>query len=95
MKKAFLFSAMAFALISCKKEKLRSMTVVKDCTGVYLRVDGKDYHVCNDGLLEKYSSGASVMATVKTISDCPEQSDRIVCMMFHENEGWVEIVSLR
>lgn len=95
MKKLLLLPLLACVLLSCKKEKLRSMTVQKDCTGVYLRVDGKDYHVCNDGLLEKYPSGASVMASFRPVKDCPDQADRIVCMMYHENEGWVEISSLR
>lgn len=94
MKKALLLVSSVFLLCSCKKEKERSVTVQKDCTGVYLRVDGKDYHVCNDGLLEKYPSGTAVKASYKPVSDCPEQSDRIVCMMLHENEGWIEVLSV-
>lgn len=95
MRKILLFPILAFGLLSCKKDKLRSMTVQKDCTGVYLRVDGKDYHVCNDGLLEKYPPGTIVTAAFRSIPDCPEQADRIVCMMLHPHEGWVEITSLR
>jgi hypothetical protein len=96
MKKLFVYSAIAlFTLTACKKESGKKMTVVKDCTGSYLRSDGKDYHICNVGKIEAFADGATVTASYKKVTDCKEQSDKIVCMMYHANEGWIEIVAIR
>jgi hypothetical protein len=94
MKNVLLLGALAlFTLTSCKKETTRKMTVIKDCTGSYLRIDGKDYNVCNYAMLEPFPNNATVTASYKRISGCT--NDRIVCMMFHENEGWIEVVAIR
>jgi hypothetical protein len=29
--------------ISCKKDKFKDATIITDCTGTYLRSEGKDY----------------------------------------------------
>lgn len=94
-KNVFLLAFTAIALCSCKKESLRKMTVIRDCTGTYLRADGKDYHVCNDGLLSGYKGGVAVMANIRPVSECAEQNDRIVCMMLHQNEGWVQVTRVK
>jgi DhnA family fructose-bisphosphate aldolase class Ia len=76
---------------SCSKHRMASMTVVKDCTGVYLRQDKKDYHVCNDEILSALKDGSEVKASFVKVQGCPAQKDRMVCMMYHENEGWIEV----
>lgn len=43
--------ALRLTMVSCKKELNKSMTVVKDCIGTYLRMDGKDSKVCDHGEL--------------------------------------------
>jgi hypothetical protein len=43
--------ALRLTMVSCKKELNKSMTVVKDCTGTYLQMDGKDFKVCDHGEL--------------------------------------------
>ena len=97
MKKILSIITVAFLLtmFSCTKERNKSMTVVKDCTGTYLRMDGKDYHVCNLEKLSSYSDGTKVTATFKKIENCPSSSETIVCKMLHENEGWVEVVKIK
>jgi hypothetical protein len=97
MKRAisFMLFAILLTFLSCKKECNKSMTVVKDCTGTYLRTDGKDYHVCNSDKLESYSNGTEVRATFKKTDKCTgPANDAPVCYMLHENEGWVDVVKI-
>jgi hypothetical protein len=96
MKKLLFITTVAvlLTLFSCKRET-NTMTVVKDCTGTYLRIHGKDFKVCNLGKLSSVPAGATVTATLKKIDNCKSLDDRFFCMMFHENEGWVEIVKLK
>lgn len=54
MKKVFFLLILSLIVASCEKEPNGTMTVVLDCTGTYLRQDGKDNHVCN---IEKISCG--------------------------------------
>lgn len=98
MKKLMFTSAsiLLFALMSCKKESGEKMTVVKDCTGTYLRMNGKDYQVCNLEKTNAFANGTAVIASYKKISTCTgSATDQITCMMYHENEGWIEVASIR
>jgi hypothetical protein len=80
-------------LISCSKVNNRNMTVIKDCTGSYLRFNGNDYHICNEAIVENYGNGTEVKASFKKIDDCPD-SDEIVCRMLHNNEGWINVTKI-
>ena len=84
--------------LSCKKEcgKSQTVTVVKDCTGTYLRVDGKDYLVCNREKVSSFADGTTVNASFKKINECDGSAkDAFVCMMFHENEGWIKVEKIQ
>jgi hypothetical protein len=96
MKKLLLITTVAvlLTLFSCKRET-NTMTVVKDCTGTYLRMDGKDFQVCNIGKLTFFSSGTTVNATFKKIDNCKRLEGKVVCKMLHPNEGLIEIVKLK
>jgi hypothetical protein len=78
--------------ISCKKSKNERVTVVRDCTGTYLRFNEKDYRVCNVETLVEYANGNTIKVAFSQIKVCngPEK-DAIVCMMLHPNEGWVKV----
>lgn len=97
MKKALLvFGSLALlSFTCCKKEKNKRMTFIKDCTGSYVRLDGKDYHICNIEKVSTFSDGDPITASFKKISDCTALKDQVVCMMYHENEGWVEIYGVQ
>jgi len=85
----------AFTLIfSTSCSKYENMVVVKDCTGSYLRFNEKDYHICNIKLVDSYENGAEVKASFEKIDNCPE-GDGVVCMMLHENEGWINITKIK
>lgn len=80
----------------CTKNRDQNVTVERDCTGTYLRLGGKDYHVCNPEKLSSISDGASVTAIFKKINDCNGSAkDAIVCQMLHENEGWIEVEKIK
>lgn len=98
MKKLMFTSAsiVMFTLMSCKKESGKKMTVVKDCTGSYLRLDGKDYHVCNLEKTNPFPNGTAVTVSFKKISKCTgSAADQIVCAMLHDSEGWIEVASIK
>ena len=95
--KAFYFLTIIIALfLSCKKEKDQRATVIKDCTGTYLRVDKKDYHVCNLEKVASFPDGAVVTTTFKRLTNCNGSAiDVIVCMMAHENAGWINVEKIK
>jgi hypothetical protein len=79
-------------LLSCSKDAKVKVIVVKDCTGTYLKKEGKDYHVCNIEKVAKYADGTVVMASFTLLKECNGSgANQIVCMMLHENEGWIEV----
>lgn len=94
MKKTICITTTIFllTLFACKKERNKTVTVVRDCTGTYLRFEGKDYHVCNLEKVSTFTDGATVKATFKKIKECNGSAkDAIVCYVLHENEGWVDV----
>lgn len=99
MKNLLFLSLFLIALGACTKEdncsKNEEMTVITDCTGTYLRVNGKDYHVCNTEKMTGFQNFQVVVADYKKIDECKgSAADDIVCMMLHENEGWIEVTSI-
>lgn len=89
---ALLTGILMLPLVACKKMKHQETTIVKDCTGVYLRLNGKDFQVCNKEKLDGYPTGAKITATFRQISRCKSAEDDIICMMLHEKEGWIEVL---
>jgi hypothetical protein len=66
---------------TCKKRTRGTMTVIKDCTGSYLRYNDKDYPVCNEDKLDSFEDGTTVSATFVKDDKCI--SDRAHCAMVH------------
>jgi hypothetical protein len=84
-----------WTLSSCKKERNETVTVIRDCTGTYLRNYGKDFHVCNPEKVASFENGTEVLSTYKKIRDCNGSAkDAIVCLMVHKNEGWIEVIKI-
>lgn len=104
MKILFHFTALIAILFTaaCSKETVnreglltRQATIVKDCTGTYLRMNEKDYQVCNLEAASSIPNGTKVTATFRYLAQCKgSAADAIVCMMYHENEGWIEVAEL-
>ncbi|MBZ4190651.1 hypothetical protein [Niabella beijingensis] len=70
-----------------------AMTVIKDCTGDYLRYNKKDYIICNKALLAGYNSLDEVTASIRKTT-CSDNRDG-TCYMMHVNEGWAEVLSIQ
>jgi hypothetical protein len=92
MKRQILILAIASftTFVSCSKE---NMTIIKDCTGSYLRLGGKDYHICNIEATESFDGGTEVEASFERISDC-QTKPPTECEMYHKNEGWVNVTDI-
>jgi hypothetical protein len=98
MKKRIIFLTFIFllALSACKKGTNERMTIVRDCTGTYLRQDSKDYHVCNTDRLSSFSNGEIVIATYKRIETCSGSAmHEYVCKMYHQTVGWIEVETIK
>jgi hypothetical protein len=99
MKKIIPFSIslllfLALSLSACDKCS-RNVVVVKDCTGSYIRIDQKDYLVCNFEVLQSYTDGAEIQVEFQKITNCVHLGDPIICEMYHPNEGFIEITKIK
>lgn len=93
--KIMILTASIAILSSCTKQHSQNVTVIKDCTGSYLRIDNKDYRVCNLEMVSAFKDGEQISASYQKIKECHGSAiDAIVCMMVHQNEGWIEVLSV-
>lgn len=88
-----IISLPAIAALSCNKVQERQMTVIRDCTGTYLRLDQKDYKVCNTAETNIFPTGTLVKASFKSIGDC-SQAPEFDCELYHPSDGWIKIVHI-
>lgn len=95
----FLFALMGSTLLlSCKSADFsgENMKVVRDCTGTYIRFNEKDYQVCNLDKLSGFADGQVVKAKFRKVEKCTDKSQpEMVCMMYHENEGWIQVQEIK
>lgn len=80
---------------SCKKINDKEMTVVKNCTGIYLIYNSKTYKVCNYEEIINYPDGAKVNATIKKIKNCSIDQSQSVCTLHYDNNGWIEVLDVK
>ncbi len=73
----------------------RGATVIKDCTGTYVKFDNNnaDYLVCNSSILNSFQNGARVSVYYRGVGKCSTTIEP-KCKMYHENKGSVEILSV-
>jgi len=93
MKKILFITAVScFLLTSCSKAIHKNAFVVRDCTGTYLRIEGKDYHVCNLEKVRGIPDGTAVAVSYKKLDECHGSAkEEIVCMLLRASEGWIEV----
>ena len=68
-------------------------TVIKDCTGVYLRIDSVDYKVCNVEKTENIIDEQKIQATFKNCRN-PNES-RSICMLYHPFESYIKLCEIK
>ena len=85
-----------FAADLNRRETTYNMKVIIDCSGTYLQdvKTNRDYHVCNAELIKPFNHGKLVNVTYKKIASCRVLDSVVVCMLYHENDGWIEIVKI-
>ncbi|NLB86178.1 MAG: hypothetical protein GX793_03855 [Bacteroidales bacterium] len=83
-----------FTLNSCKKINTE-MTVIKNCTGIYIKNYNKSYRVCNYNLLDNYENGDKIRVLVKKIENCTIECSISNCMLVYPSNGWVEILEIK
>jgi hypothetical protein len=93
IKNLLVLATLSLATLSCNKKQAQRMTVVRDCTGVYMRLDDKDYKVCNVATTDNYPTGATVKVSFKTIANCDGDTN-LTCELYHPSEGWIKIVHI-
>ena len=80
-------------IFSCEKSKIK-MTVIKDCTGIYLRKNAQDYYVCNDDVIESYSSGEKIKVSYELLEQCFGILEPVSCEMDHPYESKIEVTNI-
>jgi len=94
----FLSAIFAILLFSCATvhDRLQTGTIVRDCTGTYLRVgENEDYLVCNSEILDSKKVGEKVSLVYDYTKECKERDGKIMCMMYHENKGMIRVKSVK
>ena len=81
-----------FVLFSCSKKEANA-TVIKDCTGDYIRIDSKDYIICNDEMVVNFENETKVNVEYDKVDQCDRPSDA-VCLMLHLSEGTIKLTKI-
>lgn len=79
---------------SCSKLN-KKMEIVRDCTGVYLKKDNKEYKVCNESKLESYSTGDKIKVEYDVLVECFGLIEPTVCLLYHEYESLIEVTKIK
>jgi hypothetical protein len=95
MKYSIIILFIGILTLACAKKNGVEASITRDCTGTYIRIQDKDYLVCNINSVAEYNEGDKVKVSYKVVTDCPEKEGLMVCMMYHENEGMVRILKVR
>ena len=90
-----IFSILLFSCATAQ-DKLKTGTIVRDCTGTYIRVgENEDFLVCNSKILESRKTGEKVSVVFDSTEKCIENTDKVTCMMYHESKGVIQIKSIQ
>ncbi|WP_346238231.1 hypothetical protein ABDK00_004060 [Niabella insulamsoli] len=97
--KFFAFLSIVF-LLGCQKQPSTEiadiageMTVIRDCTGTYLRHNNLDYWICNQEKLENFETNTTLTASIKKSVNC--KIDGMTCYLYHKNEGVFKVLTVK
>lgn len=95
MKSRFLLLiVLTLVLSSCSKWS-KKMEVIRDCTGLYLKKDTKEYKVCNESKLESIATGEKIKVDYDVLSECFGLIEPPTCTEFHNFENLIEVVRIK
>lgn len=87
--KYVIFCIAFLSMVSCGNTEEVMATVVKDCSGTYLRKNNVDYKVCNENELILFEDGTRISAKVKDIYECKDTTSK--CIWYHPYAKSVKI----
>ncbi len=72
------------------------MTVVKDCTGSYLRTkSGIDLYVCNFAILDGYAAGSKIKVKYDKLNQCFGLIEEPNCTQSHIFESVIDVLDIK
>ena len=77
-------------LSGCTDSQTQSGTVIKNCTGSYLRFDDNVYKLCNPEIIESYPGG-EIITVVLRYDQCTFDFE---CYLHFPFEEWIEILEI-
>lgn len=81
---------------SCKKDSYSNATIIKNCTGTYLRVLDKEYKVCNVKKTATFEDQQKVLANFSLTKECKsEDFSGGICAMAYPFEGLINIIDIK
>jgi hypothetical protein len=88
--------AVCILTFSCKKEKNIEAIIITDCTGAYLRINSKDYKICNIEKIANFTNRQTVDVIFKKIDKCNGSGNFVTtCLLYHQYESWAEILNVK
>jgi hypothetical protein len=79
--------------VGFKSDKCKNAIVIRDSTGTYLRINDRDYKVCNLENLSKVKNGRYVRITYRKTNECIEKNN--ACYTVHPHEGMIEVMKIK
>jgi hypothetical protein len=95
MKNTIIILVLSILVLACTKKSGVEASITRDCTGTYIRIQDKDYLVCNINSVAEYNEGEKVKVSYRMETECPEREGLMVCMMYHENAGMVRVLKVK
>lgn len=96
MKNRILFICLVGLLFSaCTKVNEQTLTIEKNCTGVYLEQNGQFFYVCNDAILKDFEDGDKISVSYKKINKCGAENTGFICHLAFPNHGNIKVLKIQ
>ncbi len=93
--KYFLVGLNLIFLNSCSKQLTTEGYLNKNCTGDYIKINSKEYLICNYKMIENIANGSKINFNYKLVNQCSENDNRVHCLMLYEHDGFIEIKKIK
>lgn len=81
-------------IISCSKQS-SEITLVRDCTGTYARINGDDWLICNYADITDYPDGSVMDVEFIQLQECSaSEPPESTCLEYHESRGFIRISAI-
>lgn len=83
------------SLVGACSKWSKKMEVVRDCTGVYLKKDTKEYKVCNESKLDGIATGEKIKVDYDVLTECFGLITPPTCASSHSYENLIEVIRIK